>query len=115
NGQVYVAGLRLLAGRTDHQRTACASLTARRLRARTYVCLNAQAAESVADAPPAGGQVLLELRDLVAAAADECQLAGDVGGRLLEDLPLPHRILHPAAPFSPQGRARLLGRHQLRE
>src|SRR3954453_15487397 len=111
NGQVYVAGLRLWAGLTDHQRTACAWLTERRLRARRYVCLKGP--EAIAYPPLPGGEVLLELGDLVAAAPDQPQLPVDVRLRLLQDLPLPDGVLHPASPLPAKRRASLLRGHEL--
>src|SRR5919197_1117608 len=59
------------------------------------------------------GQVPLERGDLIAAAANQLELAVDVADRLGEDLTPADRVVHPLAPFLAQRRAGALGARQL--
>ena len=71
------------------------------------------APHEAADALAPRHQLALELGDLLAPAAHQLQLAGDVAERLLEDLAPPHRVLDAAVPLAAQGGAGALGLDQL--
>src|SRR6188472_1446835 len=61
----------------------------------------------------AADQLLFELGDLVAAPADQVQLAGGVGEGLFEDLAAADRVLYSALPLAAQLGPGALGLDQL--